>query len=95
MDGDILENAPRLDADIFKRIKKMRFKKYPDTCGRGPIFPLAALIFKMIRNLVSLFTAPSEPVTITDVEPGSDSFVVTWRVSAIFIINFFKSTLLK
>ena len=46
-------------------------------------------------DLVSLFTAPSEPVTITDLEPGSVSFVVTWRVSASFIINFFKISFLK
>ena len=36
VDGDIFENAPRVDADIFFiRIKKMRFHKYPDTCGRS------------------------------------------------------------
>ena len=36
VDGDIFENAPRLDADIFLYgYKKMLFQKYPDTCGRG------------------------------------------------------------
>ena len=32
-----VENAPHLDADIFDslRIKKMRFQKDPDTCGRS------------------------------------------------------------
>ena len=36
VEGDILENAPRVDADIFfLRIKKMRFQKYPHTVGRG------------------------------------------------------------
>ena len=35
VDGDIFENAPRVDAYIFYTDKKMRFRKYPDTCGRG------------------------------------------------------------
>ena len=36
VDGDNFENTPRVDADLFlARIKKMRFQKYPDTCGRG------------------------------------------------------------
>ena len=42
VDGDIFENGPRVDSDLFfKRIKKMRFQKDPDTCGRSfrLIFP--------------------------------------------------------
>ena len=36
VDGDMLDNAPRADADIYLYgWKKMRFQKYPDTCGRG------------------------------------------------------------
>ena len=34
VDGDIFENAPHMDADIFYTDKKMRFQKYPDTFGR-------------------------------------------------------------
>ena len=46
MDGDLFENAPRVDADTFYIYtdnifytdkKKMRFQRYPDTCGRGLI----------------------------------------------------------
>ena len=43
VDRDNFENAPRVDADLFLHgQKKMRFQKYPDTCGRGltvPSFP--------------------------------------------------------
>ena len=35
MDGDIFENAPRVEGIFFIRIKKMHFRNYPDTCGRG------------------------------------------------------------
>ena len=35
VDGDIFENAPRVDQDIFYTDKKDAFHKYPDTCGRG------------------------------------------------------------
>ena len=36
VDGNIFENAPRVDANLFENgYKKMRFQKYPDTCGRG------------------------------------------------------------
>ena len=36
VDEDYFDNAPRVDADIFfVRIKKMRFKKDQDTCGRA------------------------------------------------------------
>ena len=36
VDGDIFENAPRVDADLFDTDKnKMRFQIFPDTCGRG------------------------------------------------------------
>ena len=37
MDGDLFENAPRVDADIFYTDKKDAFSNYPDTCGRGLI----------------------------------------------------------
>ena len=35
MDGDIFENAPRVDADSFNEDKKDAFSKHPDTFGRG------------------------------------------------------------
>ena len=35
MDGDIFVNATHVDAEILYGYKKMRFQKYPDTCGRG------------------------------------------------------------
>ena len=36
MDGNIFENAPRVDANLYENDKKRCvFKKYPDTCGRG------------------------------------------------------------
>ena len=35
MNGDIFENTSHVNADIFLRIKKMRFQLYSDTCGCG------------------------------------------------------------
>ena len=50
----MFENAPRVDADIFFiRIKKMRFQKDPDTCGRGLKFNLQAERSKFFRYLMS------------------------------------------
>ena len=38
VDRDIFEKAPRVDTDLFFHgQKKMRFQRYPDTCGRGLI----------------------------------------------------------
>ena len=33
--GDTFESASRVEANLFHMDKKMRFQKYPDTCGRG------------------------------------------------------------
>ena len=35
-DGDIFENAPRVDADLFLNgYKQIRFQNYLDACGRS------------------------------------------------------------
>ena len=54
VDGDIFENAPRVDADIFlRRIKKTLFQKYPETCGRGLKAARKILGFDNIDNVSS------------------------------------------
>ena len=35
VDGDTFENAPHVDADLFRRMKKAHFQKDQDTRGRG------------------------------------------------------------
>ena len=44
VDGDIFENSPRVDADLFYT-DKMGFKKDPDMCGRGLILKVFCILF--------------------------------------------------
>ena len=72
MNGDIFENAPRVDADLFYTDEKKRFQKYPDTCihFRYPFsndYNIMAIIFRYfwktcmkVKLKVKLrFSAPS------------------------------------
>ena len=55
VDGDIFENAPRVDADLFsffKTDKKVRFQKDLDTFGRGLTFLIAKRLKYFLYFLV-------------------------------------------